>query len=229
MEVTELLTRKSIAKVDYLTFQGDFKDYRFVKEKIIWVWRFIFLASVILWLKSNVLTVEAFLLIISFLILLMPERLRSFSIFLAFFSTPFHAFVVLDYCLEGRYLELPFIIMTVFICAFLYSTALKIELLRLIKVFYISLAVHFILVLPCAAYSLIFFLGPLLELNTKTKLDFLFFWFPSFLLSWIFFFLSVRLKLSQNSGVRFLIFLSLFYLSSLLCVLSLFLLPGIHQ
>lgn len=66
VEVTELLTRKSIAKVDYLTFQGDYKDYRFVKEKIIWVWRFIFLASVILWLKSNVLTVEVFLLILSF-------------------------------------------------------------------------------------------------------------------------------------------------------------------
>jgi hypothetical protein len=38
----------------------------------------------------------------------------------------------------------------------------------------------------------------------------------------------VRLKLSQNSGVRFLIFLSLFYISSLLCFSSLLLLPGIH-
>lgn len=128
-----------------------------MKEKIIWVSRFIFLTSVILWLKSKVLTVEVFLLILSFLILLMPERLRSFSIFLAFFSTPFHAFVVLNYFLEGRYLGPPFMIMTVFMLVFLYFTAVKIEPLRLIKVFYTHLSFHLFFVLPCAAYSLFFF------------------------------------------------------------------------
>ncbi len=205
-----------------------------MKEKIIWASRFIFLMSVILWLKSNQLTAEVFLLILSFLILLMPARLSSFSIFLAFFSTPFHAFVVLDYFLEGRYLGLPFLIITVFMIVFLYFTAVKIELLRLIKVFYIHLSFHLIFVLPCSAYSLLLF-SPFLfsKTNSLTELSFfsfaLIFSFPSFLLSWIFFFLSVRLNLSQNSGVRFLIFLSLFYISSLLCFSSLLLLPGIHQ
>lgn len=225
---------KFIAKIDYLTLQNKSKDCKFVKEKIIWISRFIFLTSVILWLKSNVLTVEVFLLILSFLILLMPGRLRSFSIFLAFFSTPFHAFVVLDYFLEGRYLGPSFLIITVFMLVFLYFTAVKTELLRLIKVFYLSLGFHLILVLPCATFPLWLFSNFLFsETNLQTELSFfsfiLFFSFPSFLLSWIFFFLSVRLKLSQNSGVRFLIFLSLFYVSSLLCFSSLLLLPGIHQ
>ncbi len=225
---------KFIAKIDHLTLQNKSKDCKFVKEKIIWISRFIFLTPVILWLKSNQLTVEVFLLILSFLILLMPGRFRSFSIFLAFFSTPFHAFAVLDnYYLDGKYLGLPFLIMTIFMLVFLYFTAVKIELLRLIKVFYIHLSFHLIFVLPCAAFPLWIFSHFLFsETNSLTELSFfsfiLFFSFPSFLLSWIFFFLSVRLKLSQNSGVRFLIFLSLFYISSLLCFSSLLLLPGIH-
>lgn len=160
----------------------------------------------------------------------MIGSIRRFIIFIGFTLTPFQAF---EFLYGSKFSDPLFVIGTIMVLMLLYFNASKIEPIELRKTYYISLAVHLFLASPFIAFQIFLFFDTIFSKDSfigliSSRYIFLV-GFPLFLLTWILFYLAARFGPKQKSGIAFLIYIFVFYLSSFISVMSMELLPGIRQ
>jgi hypothetical protein len=160
----------------------------------------------------------------------MIETLCRIIISFAFTLIPFQAFAFLY---QSKFSDPFYVLFNILALVFFYFVASKIEPIALKKTYYISLSVHLFLASPFIAFQIFLFFIKIFSNDSFIRLissgDIFLVGFPLFILTWILFFLAARFGPKQKSGIAFLIYMFVIYLSSFISVWSMELLPGIHQ